>query len=125
MQKIRLPLWPTEIDREQLTDLIGYTQKYGVIEETFPVDDMIWEGASQDDVAKVVEAVAETLAGLGHRTAFGLLGQRQLQARPALRRRLRREARVGAQRVGGGRAADAYAQVTHGLGVATVHQGPA
>ncbi len=44
--KIRLPFWPTEIDREQLTDLIGYTQKYGVIEETFPVDDMIWEGAS-------------------------------------------------------------------------------
>jgi NitT/TauT family transport system substrate-binding protein len=44
--KIRLPLWPAKIDREQLTDLIGYTQKYGVIEDTFPVDDMIWEGAS-------------------------------------------------------------------------------
>ena len=47
VQKIRLPLWPTEIDREQLTDLIGYTQKYGVIEKTFPVEDMIWEGAKQ------------------------------------------------------------------------------
>ena len=48
VQKIRLPLWPTKIDREQLTDLIGYTQKYGVIEKTFPVEDMIWEGASKD-----------------------------------------------------------------------------
>ena len=46
VQKIRLPLWPPEIDREQLTDLIGYTQKYGVIEKPFPVEDMIWEGAS-------------------------------------------------------------------------------
>ena len=45
-QKMRLPLWPTEIDRSQLTDLIGYTQKYGVIEDTFDVDDMIWEGAT-------------------------------------------------------------------------------
>jgi NitT/TauT family transport system substrate-binding protein len=44
--KIRLPLWPREIDKEQLTDLIGYTQKYGVIEKTFPVQDMIWEGAT-------------------------------------------------------------------------------
>ena len=48
VQKIRLPLWPTEIDREQLTDLIGYTQKYGVIEKTFPVEDMIWKGANAD-----------------------------------------------------------------------------
>ncbi len=47
--KIRLPFWPTEIDREQLTDLIGYTQKYGVIEESFPVDEMIWEGAGGGD----------------------------------------------------------------------------
>jgi NitT/TauT family transport system substrate-binding protein len=44
-QKIRLPLWPTEIDRAQLEQLIGYTQKYGIIEDTFPVDEMIWEGA--------------------------------------------------------------------------------
>ena len=49
VQKIRLPLWPTEIDNEQLTDLIGYTKKYGVIEETFPVEDMIWEGATAED----------------------------------------------------------------------------
>jgi NitT/TauT family transport system substrate-binding protein len=44
-QKMRLPLWPTEIDRAQLEDLIGYTQKSGVIDETFPVDEMVWEGA--------------------------------------------------------------------------------
>lgn len=44
-QEMRLPLWPTEIDRAQLEDLIGYTQKYGIIDETFPVDEMIWEGA--------------------------------------------------------------------------------
>ena len=48
VQKIRLPLWPTEIDREQLNDLIGFTQKYGVIDEKIPVEDIIWEGASQD-----------------------------------------------------------------------------
>jgi len=44
-EKIRLPLWPTGIDRAQLEELIGYTQKYGIIEDTFPVDEMIWEGA--------------------------------------------------------------------------------
>jgi NitT/TauT family transport system substrate-binding protein len=44
-QEMRLPLWPTEIDRAQLEDLIGYTQKYGIIKEPFPVDEMIWEGA--------------------------------------------------------------------------------
>jgi NitT/TauT family transport system substrate-binding protein len=44
-QEIRLPLWPTAIDRAQLEDLIGYTQKYGIIDEPFPVDEMIWEGA--------------------------------------------------------------------------------
>ena len=45
-QKMRLPLWPTAIDQAQLTDLIGYTQKYGVIEKPFPVKEMIWEGAN-------------------------------------------------------------------------------
>jgi NitT/TauT family transport system substrate-binding protein len=43
--EMRLPLWPTEIDTAQLEDLIGYTQRYGIIDETFPVEDMIWEGA--------------------------------------------------------------------------------
>lgn len=44
-QKMRLPLWPTEIDTAQIEDLIGYTQKYGIIDEPFPVEEMIWEGA--------------------------------------------------------------------------------
>jgi NitT/TauT family transport system substrate-binding protein len=44
--KIRLPVWPTEIDRAQLEDLVGYTQKYGVIDEKVPVDDFVWKGAS-------------------------------------------------------------------------------
>jgi hypothetical protein len=39
-------VWPTEIDRAQLEDLVGYTQKYGVIDEKIPVDEMVWEGAS-------------------------------------------------------------------------------
>jgi NitT/TauT family transport system substrate-binding protein len=45
-EKIRLPLWPTEIDRKQLEDLVGYTQKFGVIDEKVPVDEFVWEGAS-------------------------------------------------------------------------------
>jgi NitT/TauT family transport system substrate-binding protein len=45
-EKIRLPLWPTEIDRAQLEDLVGYTQKYGVIDKPVDVDDLVWEGAS-------------------------------------------------------------------------------
>jgi NitT/TauT family transport system substrate-binding protein len=46
---IRLPLWPTEIDAAQVEDLIGYTQKYGVIEKTVPVDELIWEGATKKE----------------------------------------------------------------------------
>jgi NitT/TauT family transport system substrate-binding protein len=45
-EEIRLPVWRTEIDRTQLEDLIAYTEEYGVIERTFPVDDMVWEDAS-------------------------------------------------------------------------------
>jgi NitT/TauT family transport system substrate-binding protein len=46
-EKIRLPLWPTEIDREQLQQLIDYAVQYGVIEEDKKpaLDDLIWEGA--------------------------------------------------------------------------------
>jgi NitT/TauT family transport system substrate-binding protein len=47
-EKIRLPLWPVEIDRAQLEDLVGYTQKYGVIDEPVKVDEMVWEGANQE-----------------------------------------------------------------------------
>jgi NitT/TauT family transport system substrate-binding protein len=44
-QKIRLPVWRTQIDRTQLEQLIGYAQKYGAIKDTFPVDKMMWKGA--------------------------------------------------------------------------------
>jgi NitT/TauT family transport system substrate-binding protein len=44
--KIRLPLWPTDIDRDQLDELLGYAVDYGVMEEAPAVDELIWEGAS-------------------------------------------------------------------------------
>jgi NitT/TauT family transport system substrate-binding protein len=44
--KIRLPVWMTEIDRAQLDQLVSYTQKYGVIEKPVNLDDLIWEGAT-------------------------------------------------------------------------------
>jgi NitT/TauT family transport system substrate-binding protein len=46
-ETIRLPVWRTEIDRAQLEDLIGYTKEYGVIRETFPVGEMLWESAGE------------------------------------------------------------------------------
>ena len=65
---------------------------------------------------KVFEAVAETLAGLGHRTAFGLLGsgnfklaQHYVDGCGGRLVRVRHESAAVS-------AADAYAQVTHGLG---------
>ena len=44
-EKMRLPVWKTEIDRAQLQELVGYTREYGVIGEEVDVDQMIWEGA--------------------------------------------------------------------------------
>ena len=44
-EKMRLPVWKTEIDRAQLQELVGYTRKYGVIGEEVDVDEMIWKGA--------------------------------------------------------------------------------
>jgi NitT/TauT family transport system substrate-binding protein len=44
-KEIRLPLWPSEIDREQLSELAEYAVKYKVIEEAAPLDELIWEGA--------------------------------------------------------------------------------
>ncbi len=44
-EKIRLPLWPSEIDREQLQELIDYSVQYGVIEDAPPLEELIWEGA--------------------------------------------------------------------------------
>jgi NitT/TauT family transport system substrate-binding protein len=46
-EKIRLPLWPTEIDRDQLQELLDYAVQYGVIEEAPPLDELIWEGAGK------------------------------------------------------------------------------
>ena len=45
-KKIRLPLWPPEIDRAQLGDLLDYAVQYKVIEKPPPLDELIWEGAS-------------------------------------------------------------------------------
>ena len=77
-----------------------------------------------DDRPTVYQLVAETLARLGHRRVFGLLGSGNFKLADHLVRHcggqcvwVRHEAAAVA-------AADAYAQVTHGLGVATVHQGP-
>jgi NitT/TauT family transport system substrate-binding protein len=45
-QKIRLPLWPTEIDRGQLQQLANYAVRYKVIKQAPPLDELIWQGAS-------------------------------------------------------------------------------
>jgi NitT/TauT family transport system substrate-binding protein len=46
-KKIRLPLWPTQVDRKQLQKLIDYAVKYKVIVKASPpLDELIWEGAS-------------------------------------------------------------------------------
>lgn len=44
-EEIRLPLWPTEIDREQLQQLLDYAVQYEVIEQAPPLEELIWEGA--------------------------------------------------------------------------------
>lgn len=43
-QEIRLPQWPTEIDREQVEELIGYAEDYGVIEQPVQLEELLWEG---------------------------------------------------------------------------------
>jgi NitT/TauT family transport system substrate-binding protein len=45
-QKIRLPLWPTEIDRGQLQQLANYAVRYKVIKQAPALDELIWQGAS-------------------------------------------------------------------------------
>jgi NitT/TauT family transport system substrate-binding protein len=45
-QRIRLPLWPTRIDRAQLQQLADYAVRYKVIKQAPPLDDLIWQGAS-------------------------------------------------------------------------------
>jgi NitT/TauT family transport system substrate-binding protein len=44
-KKIRLPLWPTTIDRTKLQTLLDFAVKYKVIEKPPSLDDVIWEGA--------------------------------------------------------------------------------
>jgi NitT/TauT family transport system substrate-binding protein len=44
--KIRLPLWPSEIDREQLQKLAEYAVQYKVIEKAPALEELIWDGAS-------------------------------------------------------------------------------
>jgi NitT/TauT family transport system substrate-binding protein len=44
--KIRLPLWPTDIDRKQLQQLADYAVQYKVIKKPPSLDELIWEGAS-------------------------------------------------------------------------------
>jgi NitT/TauT family transport system substrate-binding protein len=44
--KIRLPLWPTEIDRRQLQQLAGYAVRYDVIQQAPALDELIWDGAA-------------------------------------------------------------------------------
>jgi NitT/TauT family transport system substrate-binding protein len=46
VQKMLLPLWPSEIDRTQLEELAEYGKKYEVISADVTVDDAIWEGAT-------------------------------------------------------------------------------
>jgi NitT/TauT family transport system substrate-binding protein len=46
-KKIRLPLWPTTIDKTKLQTLLDYAVKYKVIEKPPSLDDVIWEGASK------------------------------------------------------------------------------
>jgi len=45
-KKIRLPLWPTEIDKVKLQTLLDYAVQYKVIEKPPKLDDVIWEGAN-------------------------------------------------------------------------------
>jgi NitT/TauT family transport system substrate-binding protein len=45
-KKIRLPLWPTDIDKAKLQTLLDYAVQYKVIEKPPKLDDVIWEGAN-------------------------------------------------------------------------------
>jgi NitT/TauT family transport system substrate-binding protein len=44
-KKIRLPSWPSEIDREQLQELADYAKQYGVVKKELKLDDLIWSEA--------------------------------------------------------------------------------
>ena len=41
--KIRLPVWSSKLDREQLQEAAQYTQRYGIIKEAPDVNEMVYE----------------------------------------------------------------------------------
>jgi NitT/TauT family transport system substrate-binding protein len=44
-KKIRLPVWPSKIDRPHLQQLLDYAVKYKVIEKAPPLDELLWDKA--------------------------------------------------------------------------------
>jgi NitT/TauT family transport system substrate-binding protein len=46
VKEIRLPRWETQIDGKQVEELIGYSEQYGVIDKSVPLDELLWKGAS-------------------------------------------------------------------------------
>ncbi len=72
----------------------------------------------------VYELVAETLARLGHRTLFGLLGSGNFKFADHFVRACGGRHVWVRHEAAGVVAADTYAQATRGLGIATAHQGP-
>ncbi|MFC6936748.1 thiamine pyrophosphate-binding protein [Actinomadura yumaensis] len=81
------------------------------------------EGAGRGSAVNVAEAVGTALARLGADTVFGVVGSGNFHVTNAL---VAAGARFVAARHEGGAAtmADAYARVSGGLGVLSVHQGP-
>jgi thiamine pyrophosphate-dependent acetolactate synthase large subunit-like protein len=77
-----------------------------------------------DDRPHVYELVAETLARLGHRTLFGLLGSGNFKFADHFVRACEGRHVWVRHEAAGVVAADTYAQATRGLGLATAHQGP-
>jgi thiamine pyrophosphate-dependent acetolactate synthase large subunit-like protein len=75
-------------------------------------------------MAPVHALVAEALAGLGHRTLFGLLGSGNFRLAQHFTDECGGRLVWARHEAAAVVAADAFAQVSRGLGVATVHQGP-
>jgi thiamine pyrophosphate-dependent acetolactate synthase large subunit-like protein len=79
---------------------------------------------AHDAQPRVYEAVAETLSRLGHRTVFGLLGSGNFKLVQHLVDHCDGRCVWVRHESAAVTAAAAYAQVTRGVGVASVHQGP-
>jgi thiamine pyrophosphate-dependent acetolactate synthase large subunit-like protein len=75
-------------------------------------------------VPQVHALVAETLAALGHHTMFGLLGSGNFRLAQHFTDECGGRLVWARHEAAAVVAADAYAQVSRGLGIATVHQGP-